>query len=97
MVWACAVQTKRFAYCAELNVRFLRPVSPGVEVTAVAELAANRRDRIFEAKAELRDPSGTVLASATGKYLPIKQMDAAEMETDFVDDPRWVFAPPGAA
>jgi hypothetical protein len=23
MVWACAVQTKRFAFCAELNVRFL--------------------------------------------------------------------------
>src|SRR4051812_40973160 len=23
MAWACAVQTKRFAFCAELNVRFL--------------------------------------------------------------------------
>src|SRR5215475_13925053 len=27
MVWACAVQTKRFAFCAEMNVRFLNPMS----------------------------------------------------------------------
>src|SRR5512143_1353431 len=25
MVWACAVGTKRFAFSAELNVRFIRP------------------------------------------------------------------------
>jgi hypothetical protein len=32
------------------------------------------------------------LATATGKYLPIKQADLAEMATDFVDDPAWVFS-----
>src|SRR6476661_8650552 len=37
MVWACAVQTKRFAFCAELNVRFLKPLQPGAAATAVAE------------------------------------------------------------
>jgi len=91
MVWACAVQAKRFAFCAELNVRFVNPARPGEAVIATAELTANRRDKIFEAKAELRNEAGAVLASATGKYLPIKQADAAEMATDFVDDPRWVF------
>src|SRR4051812_15254316 len=38
MVWACAVQTKRFAYCAELNVRFVRAVHPGDETLASAKL-----------------------------------------------------------
>ena len=28
MVWACAVQTKRFAFCAELSVRFIGLVRP---------------------------------------------------------------------
>src|SRR6185436_143631 len=28
MVWACAVQTKRFGFCAELSVRFLKPAEP---------------------------------------------------------------------
>src|SRR5258708_25590378 len=63
MVWACAVQTKRFAFCAELNVRYLNPVEPGTEVIATGELAANRRNRIFEVKANLRDRTGLVLAT----------------------------------
>jgi uncharacterized protein (TIGR00369 family) len=93
MVWACAVQTGRFAYCAELKLRFVSPLQPGQEVIASAELAANRRNKLFEAKAELRNPDGAVLAGATGKYLPIKKADLTAMATDFVDDPRWVFGP----
>src|SRR3954469_25742322 len=47
MVWACAVQTRRFAFCAELNVRFLKPLQPGQVSTVLAELVENRRNRIF--------------------------------------------------
>ena len=93
MVWACAVQTKRFAFCAELAVRYLRPVRPNEALIATAELVANRRDKLFEAKADLRDQAGVVLATATGKYLPIKQADLTDLFTDFVEDPGWVFAP----
>jgi uncharacterized protein (TIGR00369 family) len=91
MVWACAVQTKRFAFCAELNVRFLNPVRPGEALIASGELVSNRRGKLFEAKAELRNPAGLALATATGKYLPIKDADVREMATDFVEDPGWVF------
>ena len=93
MVWACAVQAKQFAYCAELNVRFVRPARPGEQTLATAELVTNRRNKIFEAKAELKNLAGELLASATGKYLPIKTGDSAEMARDFVDDPRWLLAP----
>ena len=91
MVWACAVQTKRFAFCAELTVRFVKSVRPGEATMAAAELVENRRDKIFSAKAELRNQAGEILATATGKYLPIKDAAATEMAADFVDDPRWVF------
>jgi len=90
MVWACVVRTKRFAYCAELNVRFVSPARPGEEIVATAELAANRRDRIFEAKAELRNARDEVVAAATGKYLPIQNVDVAAMAADFVERPAWL-------
>jgi uncharacterized protein (TIGR00369 family) len=93
MVWACAVRTKRFAFCAELQVRYLHPVRPEEELLASGELVNNRRDKLFEAKAELRNSAGLVLASATGKYWPIKSADVKEMVTDFVGDPSWVFGP----
>ena len=86
MVWACAVQTKQFAFCAELNVRFQQPLRPGEKTVATAELANNRRNRIFEAKAALCHTNGNVLATATGKYLPIKAADAAEMMRELIGD-----------
>ncbi len=42
MVWACAVPTRRFAYCAELNVRFAYPHAPGEEAAGHGgELVSN--------------------------------------------------------
>src|SRR3990172_3207672 len=72
MVWACAVQTRQFAFCAELNMRFINPLPPGAEVIVTGELTANRKNRLFEAKAAARNGSGQSLAEATGKYLPLK-------------------------
>jgi acyl-coenzyme A thioesterase PaaI-like protein len=88
MVWACAVGTKKFAFCAELTVRFLHPLKPGHETILYGELLQDRR-KLFEAKAELRDAGGTVYASGTGKYLPIKEAEAKEMESDFVAGAKW--------
>lgn len=93
MVWACAVQTKRFAYCAELNIRFLSPVRPGEEVLASGELVANKRNKLFEAKGELRNYAGVLLATGTGKYLPIKQAELSNLLTDFVGDAKGLFDP----
>jgi len=93
MVWACAVRTKRFAYCAEFTVRFLQPVKPGLKLTAIGRLAGDRRGRLFEACGELIDPSGTVVASSTGKYLPIQAAETKVLKEDFVGDDAGLFDP----
>jgi uncharacterized protein (TIGR00369 family) len=90
MVWACAVQTRRFAVCAELVVRFLKPVRPNQELQLTAELVDNRRGRIFVAEAQIRDSAGQVLATASGKYLPIQEAQAAELATDLVGEAEWL-------
>ena len=92
MVWACVVQTKRFAYCGELTVRYLQPLQPGEEVLVTGELIANRRDKIFNAKAEFKDAAGRILAAATGKYLPVQAVEVADMATDFAGDPKQALA-----
>jgi uncharacterized protein (TIGR00369 family) len=98
MTWACAVQARRFAYCAELTVRYLQPVRPREPVVATAELVANRRGKLFEAKAELRSEPGLLLAAATGKYLPLKDTEAVGMSTDFVGALDWLIpGPPRSA
>jgi acyl-coenzyme A thioesterase PaaI-like protein len=91
MVWAIGVQTKRFAYCAELTVRFVLPARPGEELLVVAELTADRRGKLFEAKAELRNQQEAALASATGKYLPIKDDQLTDMLSDFAESTENIF------
>ena len=90
MVWACAVATRRFAYCAELNVRYLRPLAPAAETAVTGELVENRKGRIFEAKAALLDIAGRSYVEATGKYLPIKDAEVSQLVTDFVGDASWL-------
>ena len=91
MVWAVGVRTKRFAYCAELNVRFLQPVRPLEELVVVAELVDNRRNKLFHAKAELQNPRGASAAISTGKYLPIRDDQLAEMLSDFAESTENLF------
>lgn len=90
MVWACVVATRKFAYCAELKVRYLRPLAPGEEVVVTSELVEDHKGRILEAKAAMHNAAGTTLVQATGKYMPLKEATALDMAGDFVGDPNWL-------
>jgi uncharacterized protein (TIGR00369 family) len=87
MAWACGVVTRRLAYCAELTVRFHRPVTPGVNVVGEGELVENRRGRVYLAKASLRDEAGGLLAEATGKFIPVPGELQEKVVADFEVDP----------
>lgn len=90
MVWACVVATRKFAFCAELKIRYLRPLAPGEEVVVTSELVTDHKGRILEAKAAMHNAAGKILVQATGKYMPLKEVDASEMVRDFIGDPSWL-------
>ena len=90
MVWSCAVQARRFAFCAELNVRFVNPLSPGEEVLVTSELVANRRNRIFETKGSVQAAGGKLLAEGTGKYVPIKPEQLPPMFAELIGNAVWL-------
>lgn len=92
MVWACAVGTNQFSYCAEFTTRFLKPLRPGETALAQAELTANRRNRIFEARATLQSEEKVELAYAVGKYIPLKPDEGMDMASDFVGQIPWVLS-----
>ena len=90
MAWACGVGAQTFAYCAELTVRYLQPIAPATELVARGELVENRR-RLLLCKAEVLDAAGTVLAEATGKYIPLRGPLHDAMLADFLSDPSVIF------
>lgn len=86
MAWACIAQGGQLAYCAELNTRFLNVARPGEPVFALGKIVENKRGKLFLAEGEVRSKDGIILATATGKYLPIKGDALAEMKADLVAD-----------
>jgi len=92
MVWACAVQARRFAFCAEMSVRFLQPLAPGSEAIVTAELVTNRKDRIYEAKGSVLTSAGDAIAEATGKYIPIKSDQLPAMMEELIGGRDWLKA-----
>lgn len=85
MVWACGVRTRRFAYCAEMTVRYLNPAKPGETIVATGEMEEDKRGRIFLARGELATKAGVRLATSTGKYMPLKPELQSKMLEDFVE------------
>jgi len=93
MVWACVVATRKFAFCAELDVRYLKPLLPDEDFMVTSELVADRKGRMFEAQAQVANSAGEVLVQAAGKYMPIRDAAVSDMVTDFIGDASWVFRP----
>ena len=57
-----------FAVTAELNIRFKRPVTTGCKLQFSGWIT-ERKGRLFFTEGEATDESGTVYATAAGKYV----------------------------
>lgn len=92
MVWAIGASTGRFAYSAELTIRYTLPVRTGELYRLSARVVTNRKGRIFETLGELHDEAGRLAASATGKYLPVPVELEHALQVDFAEDPSALWA-----
>ncbi len=80
MVWVPWVITGKYYFTGEMTVRFRKPLIAGTEVTAMASVASEKRGRVIETEAELKDAKGNVYATAKGKYISMRDDDAKEFE-----------------
>jgi hypothetical protein len=52
-----------------------------------AELTENKRGKLFLARGELKYEDGTVIATSTGKYMPVRGVDMKPWMEDFEGTP----------
>ena len=93
MAWTVGVCAQKFAYCAELTVRFLRPIAPGTDMVARGEMIENKRGRLFLVRAEIVNLQGDLMAEASGKFLPLPEEGQRSMRAEFIQDPTPVLGP----
>ena len=68
-IWIAEPET--WGVTATINVRFHKPVPLNEELMGIGRVTKNNRF-LFEASGEIKDKTGTILASATATYFKLK-------------------------
>ena len=85
MVWCATWSGKRFCVAAEMNVRFLKPIRPGMLIKVEARID-QARSRLITTSATISDADGAVACTATGKYTPVSPGQHAEFVQTMVPE-----------
>ena len=86
MVWAASWQGKRFCVCGEMSVRFRQSARIGSPVIVRAKVDLSRA-KLIATSSEASDESGKIIATGTGKYVPLSVEDNRAFVRTFVDNP----------
>jgi uncharacterized protein (TIGR00369 family) len=86
MVWAASWQGKRFCVCGEMSVRFRQSAKVGSAMIVRAKVELSRA-KLIATSCEASDQSGKIIATGTGKYVPLSVEDNREFVRTFVDEP----------
>jgi acyl-coenzyme A thioesterase PaaI-like protein len=87
MTWAATWNIKRFCMCGELSVRFRQSVLVGQRVRVEAHVDFSRH-KLVEPSAKIFDEFHKLLATATGKYVPVSPEQHAQFVRTFIESDR---------
>ena len=86
MVWAATWSGKRFCVCGEMSIRFRAGAQVGQQLQGSAQVVSARRG-VIETASSIRN-GDTLVATASGKYVPISPQRNREVIATFVDEPQ---------
>jgi uncharacterized protein (TIGR00369 family) len=86
MVWAASWAGKRFCLCGEMSVRFRHRAEVGQPLICTARVESVR-SKLIATIGEATDESGRIVATSTGKYVPLTDDVNQEFLRTFLDDP----------
>ena len=92
MTWAAILTLKRACVAAEVTVRLKEPVTVGQSLRVEGWIATGK-SRMVMAGGRVLDERQTVLATATGKYVPMPDGGLHLCVKDFVDSPEAIHLP----
>ena len=87
MVWSSIWSAKRACVAAELTIRYRASALPGDALHVTATLATTRSKLITTTGEILRPSDNALIATATGKFMPLDAARHQAFVTTFIDDP----------
>jgi uncharacterized protein (TIGR00369 family) len=86
MVWSATWPIRRFCVCGEMTVRFRRSATVGDPLIITARVESNR-PRLVTTTAEVLDAAGEILATGSGKYVPMPSDQSRQMFETMIREP----------
>ncbi len=86
MVWAATWVGRRFCLCGELTVRFREPGRVGDVLSIQAGVDVNR-SKLITTSARVVNSAGTLVATASGKYVPVSPDEHQRVVQTFTPSP----------
>ena len=87
LTWAAILSLRRACVAAEITVRLKQPIRAGQSIRVEGWTMATRLSRLATTEGCIVDEAGTVLASGSGKYVPMPADGLPLCSQDFVRHP----------
>src|SRR5436190_9655924 len=86
MVWAATWRGRRFCVCGEMSIRFRKAAEVGRPVIVRAAIES-ARTKMIQTSGQVLDEAGEILATASGKYVPLPRDRHEAFVATLVDEP----------
>ena len=87
MTWSAILSLQRACVAAEITVRLKQPIRTGQSIRVEAWTAASRSSRLASTEGHIVDEAGDLLATGSGKYVPMPAGGLPMCAQDFVRHP----------
>jgi acyl-coenzyme A thioesterase PaaI-like protein len=86
MVWAATWRGRRFCVCGEMTIRF-RKAAEVNQPLVIKAMVESSRPRLLQTSGQVLDSSGEVMATASGKYVPVPPDRHESFLATMLDEP----------
>ncbi len=83
MTWAAILESGKICVAAELTGRFLKPVLTGAKLQ-IKGWVTQKRSKLILTEAIIQDENEEIYMKGFGKFLPMNDLQAKQIEQDFV-------------
>ncbi|MFO7870390.1 MAG: PaaI family thioesterase [Kiritimatiellia bacterium] len=87
MTWAAIIRAQAPCVAAVFNCRLRRPVTVGMPITVEGRVQKSKARLVLTHGIVRKKDDSSVLATANGKYVPMKADDLRAVSKDFVEHP----------
>ena len=92
MSWAVIYFKRVFFFTRKMEIKYVKPVLVGSELTIKGRLEEDSHERVVRVKGEIVDKAGTLLTRGSGEYVILSEHQCSSVSEKVREDVEMLFA-----